>query len=121
MRELMRMARFAPYRKGMGPRFALSLYYLGGERIGYRFSECGHPETGAGRSRRVIFEGSAYRPSPLRSIDGDYSMQGLLSFLTLRPGDTDREYFDRYTPAQMAFAMQHAEALSCEVSHRYGG
>lgn len=44
----------------------------------------------------------------------------LLGFLTLRPGDTDREYFDKYTPAQLEYANQHAETLPCECYARFG-
>lgn len=47
-----------------------------------------------------------------RSIDGDHTLRDLLGFLTLRPGDTDEEYFASYTPRQIAFAADEAEALS---------
>jgi len=43
-----------------------------------------------------------------------------MSFLTLRPGDTDDEYFAAYTEAQRAYCGQHAEALHCEVLARFG-
>jgi hypothetical protein len=38
--------------------------------------------------------------------------QTVLSFLTLRPGDTDAEYFDRYTRAQRDWCEGYAEELS---------
>lgn len=60
----------------------------------------------------LIFEGDDYSPSPLHEPAGDYSVAGLLSFLSLKPGDTDPEWFDTYTPAQLAWAEAHAEHLS---------
>lgn len=36
----------------------------------------------------------------------------LLSFLSLRPGDTDSEYFDSYTERQIAWRDERAETLS---------
>ncbi len=43
-----------------------------------------------------------------------------MGFLTLRPGDTDQEYFDGYTDNQLQYADEHAETLSCEVCSRFG-
>ena len=63
----------------------------------------------------LVFEGADYGPSPLHSIDGDLSVAGLLSFLSLRPGDTDREYFADYTAELLSFAQQYGEELSLEV------
>lgn len=40
-------------------------------------------------------------------------MSDLLVFMTLRPGDTDADYFDSYTPEQLHFAETDAENLSC--------
>jgi hypothetical protein len=57
-----------------------------------------------------IFRGADFRCSPLYAIDSDDTLRGLLGFLTLRPGDTDGEYFDGYTPAQRAFA----ESSDCD-------
>lgn len=110
----MRTVRFFPYRKGAGPIFTLKLYYLGTERIGYRLTSREHRRT------VTIFEGSDFRPSPLHSVDGDDAVKDLMCFLTLRPGDTDKEYFDSYTPEQMDYCSQHAESLSCEVYNRFG-
>lgn len=38
-------------------------------------------------------------------------MGALLGFLALRPGDTDAEYFERYTPEQLDFAAEHGDEL----------
>ena len=53
--------------------------------------------------------------SPLCAIDSDESLRDLLGFLTLRPGDTDSDYFEEYTPEQMAFA----ESYDCECLGLY--
>jgi len=51
-----------------------------------------------------LFHGTAFRCSPLHADDSDEALRALLGFLTLRHGDTDREYFAGYTAAQEAFA-----------------
>lgn len=106
--DCMRTCRFTPYRNG--PTFVLRLFYLGTERIGYSLSSKGN----------IIFEGSDFRPSPLHSCDGDEAVKGLMAFLTLRKGDTDADYFDRYTAEQLEFSEQHAESLQCCVLSRFG-
>ena len=63
-------------------------------------------------SGEVIFNGSDFYASPLHSATGKESAGSLLSFLTLRPGDTDSEYFDKYTPRQWEFVENEAEELS---------
>jgi hypothetical protein len=60
----------------------------------------------------VIFSGADYGPAPSLDLDGDDCLRGLLSFLTLRPGDTDSEYFEKYTGDQLWFASNAAEDLS---------
>lgn len=40
----------------------------------------------------------------------------LLSFLTLQSGDTDSEYFDSYTPDQLAWSeSSECESAACDV------
>ena len=112
--DLMRTARFYPYRKGLGPTFTLKLYYLGTERIGYTLAMREHRKTS------ILFEGSDFRPSPLHSVDGNEAVNSLMMFLTLRPGDTDAEYFENYTNEQREYCEQYAEALSLEVMNRFG-
>jgi hypothetical protein len=53
--------------------------------------------------RKLIFEGTDFSGSPLHCDDSLESVASLLGFLTLRPGDTYREYFDKYTPEQLAW------------------
>ena len=68
----------------------------------------------------VLFEGSDFAGSPLHSDDSDATVATLMGFLTLKPGDTDADYFKDYTPEQLDFCRQHAESLACEVTHRFG-
>lgn len=108
---------FRPYRKGRGPSFKLETWDAGSydsrgcPYIGYRLSA---------RPGGVLFEGEDFSPGMGTASDSEECMAGLMSFLTLCPGDTDKEYFDNYTAAQLAFCDNHAEALSCEVVARLG-
>jgi hypothetical protein len=98
----------------MGPTFTLHLFDTGktdeyGKSIlAYRLTQSD-----------TIFEGADYHCSPMNAIDSDESVAGLMGFLTLRPGDTDEDYFADYTPKQLAF-LGHAEALGAEVYARFG-
>lgn len=77
--------------------------------IAYRFGVVGEDDP--------IFEGADFAGSPLTADDSDSCLATLLTFLTLRPGDTDRDYFDAYTPRQVAWTEDSAcESLACEVS-----
>ena len=59
----------------------------------------------------TIFEGQDFAGSPLYADDSDDTLRALFGFLTLRLGDTDRDYFDNYTPEQIQFRDTHAESL----------
>lgn len=114
--DIIRRLRLTPYRAGMGPRFALTVWATrlrdarGQTILGYRLSENGRP----------LFQGEDFAGSPRHADDSNATMAALLNFLTLRPGDTDADYFGGYTDAQRAFCTFHAEALSCYVSERFG-
>ncbi len=60
----------------------------------------------------LLFEGADFSCSPMHADDSDESVRALLGFLTLRPGDTDDEYFENYTDEQRAFCDSDAEELS---------
>ena len=82
---------------------------------------CGSTATRWGEAKNtVLFEGEDFGCSPMHAIDSDETLAGIMGFLTLRPGDTDPEYFEGYTEAQLDYCSQHAEALACEVSRRFG-
>jgi hypothetical protein len=71
----------------------------------------------------LIFEGRDFS-IPKREVSGRYSNRkqrrrmrwsealiSLLGFLCLRPGDTDSQYFEEYTPRQMEFADEESDDL----------
>ena len=74
----------------------------GKARLGYRLTAV---------DGTVVFEGTDFCCSPTVAIDSDAALRAILGFLTLRPGDTDSEYFDNYSAEQMAFADGAAEEL----------
>jgi hypothetical protein len=132
--NIIRRCVFRPYKKGMGPTFRLVTWLAGtnqqpqrsyqGPRdmLGYRLTmHDNYAGPGCHPSyRTVLFEGEDFGNSPMHGIDSDEAVAGIMAFLTLRPGDTDPEYFADYTPAQLEYCSQHAEALSCEVESRFG-
>jgi hypothetical protein len=59
----------------------------------------------------VIFEGTDYGIPSHQVIDDDEAVRGLCGFLSLRPGDTDAEYFADYTERQTTWAEARAETL----------
>lgn len=121
MKEQIRRVRFTPYRGPASrelPAFTLTMYQTdrfdgrNGYYIAYKLTATGH--------RKPIFEGEDFSCSPMVAIDSDDSVRSLMGFLTLRPGDTDEEYFDKYTPEQLDYAETHAERLDAEVHARFG-
>ena len=117
--EHVRTCIFKPYFDPAMPRFRLIVWdtgltdRYGKHRLAYEFS------MHQGR-KTVLFKGHNLYASPLHAIDSDATMRSIMSFLTLRPGDTDKEFFADYTPEQLAFCARHAEQLSFEVWARFG-
>jgi hypothetical protein len=98
--DLLRSVKFEGYRLDLWD--AHDNCSTGQSLLGYRLT---HPDG------RVLFEAEDYGCSPMIPIDSDDSVRSLLGFLTLRPGDTDSDYFDSYTPEQLAWAESEAETL----------
>ena len=119
-RDTLRRVILRPYRPGL-PHFSLHMWattrrdHRGQTVIGYELRQ--HTP---GAKPVTIFTGEDFCGSPMNADDSDATVASLLGFLTLRPGDTDPEYFERYTPAQLDFCAQHAEALSLEALTRFG-
>jgi hypothetical protein len=90
----------------------------GQTRIAYTL-KCKAPESGR-KPYTVLFEGDDYSGSPMHADDSDATVAGLLGFLSLKPGDTDPDYFDGYTTAQRLWAESHAEYLGYARMHRFG-
>lgn len=63
-----------------------------------------------------IFVTNQFRPGAMSSIDADDSIGAVLSFFSLQDGDTDAEYFDDYTPRQLAWRDLRAEELGYVAS-----
>jgi hypothetical protein len=118
--EILRTIILAPYAKGQGPRFTLQTRDTG--RFNGTHSTLAYTLSMKlpGKPRTVIFEGADYGVPSHECIDSDAAVRGLLAFLTLRPGDTDSEYFEGYTDAQRAFCAEHAEALAMASYDRFG-
>jgi len=73
-------------------------------QLAYRFYDCG----------KLIFEGTDFGCPKHQAVDSDWAVTELLCWMSLRPGDTDSEYFDRYTEAQMEWCRaDRCEWLSC--------
>jgi hypothetical protein len=58
---------------------------------------------------RLILAGANFHRSPLHAVDTDVTVASPLAFLSLKPGDTDPEYFEEYTAEQLAFARAEGE------------
>lgn len=52
-------------------------------------------------------------------IDGIEARELVMSLFAMRPGDTDRDYFDGYTPEQLEWAIAHGEELWLVREDRY--
>jgi hypothetical protein len=59
----------------------------------------------------LLFLGTDFYCAPGDAVDSDEMIRSLMGFLTLRPGDTDDDYFADHTPKQRAFT----ESSACEV------
>lgn len=112
---------FRPYRPGAGPVFTLNTFYApnprrnswGTDGVSYTLDM-----RAGGRTVR-LFAGADFFPGAFVCPDSDDAIRSLMSFLTLRQGDTDEEYFANYTQDQIDFCSNHAEALDCEVMRRF--
>jgi hypothetical protein len=119
--QVVRRCRFTPYLKGLGPTFSLEMwdtYRMDtrlGAIIGYRLTM-----KQPGKRAIELFKAEDYSTNPSTAIDSDSAVGGLMCFLTLRPGDTDSDYFKDYTPTQLDYCNKYAETLGYEVMRRFG-
>lgn len=69
-----------------------------------------------GPSQDPLFSGEDFAASPMHAIDSDNVLFAVLSFLCLRPGDTDSEYFENYNSDQLLWAESYlCESTQCDV------
>jgi hypothetical protein len=66
----------------------------------------------------ILARGDTYCSTP-RSIDGIEARELVMSCVAMKPGDTDSEYFESYTPRQLAWVTEHGEDLDCIKQDRY--
>lgn len=59
----------------------------------------------------TIFEETLHA-SPMHSTDGAETLAAIICFCSLRPGDTDPEYFADYSERQLAWCREWGETLS---------
>lgn len=64
------------------------------------------------RDHTEIFRGADIGVPAGRAVDSDYVVAAVTDFLSLRPGDTDPEFFDDYNEAQSDFAAACGEELA---------
>lgn len=60
----------------------------------------------------IVFNGEDFAGSPMHADDSDECVACLLRFLSLRPGDTDQDYFAGYSSEQLDWAIAHGEELA---------
>ena len=83
-----------------------------------RLEHRGYPELGYyffNRDYELIFHGEEFSVLPGGEYYPERAVNDLLGFLTIKPGDTDDEYFEDYNAKQMHFALNEAEDLSIHV------
>lgn len=76
--------------------------------LAYTFHDAGFVDTSA----VPVFAGEDFYVGLTTAIDSDEAIASLLTFLSLQPSDTDADYFDDYTPRQLAWCAERAEELS---------
>lgn len=68
---------------------------------------------------KVIFPKGQLHCALHGTSDGIKARELVMSLVAMKPGDTDRDYFDGYTPAQLEWAEKFGELLSMEREFRY--
>ena len=109
-RDYLVQIKLSPYLPGRGPTYGLETWDTGrvddrGQTIiGYSFGPLDP-------SPHTLFEGEDFAGSPMHADDSAETVAALLGFLTLRPGDTDSDYFADYSAEQLEFCDTDAETL----------
>lgn len=112
----LRTVRLRPCGHGTKPCFTLTTWDtgrtmpLGHSVIGYRLSCAGV----------TVFSGEDFGCAGHVPIDSDKCLASLMSFLTLRPGDTDYDYFAGYSREQLEFAQSFGEEMAIYCAERFG-
>lgn len=121
MKDILRKVILTPHgRGGIEPWFTLITWdtnrkdHLGKWVLGYRLTL--HEWN---RKACVVFDSEDFACSPLHAVDSDATIEAIMSFLCLRKGDTDKEYFDSYSLFQLDFSETYAETLGIYCWERF--
>jgi hypothetical protein len=106
--QLLRRCIFRPYLPDRGPVFSLTLWDTYQLMPGMQKDKLAYCLKMNGKA---LFEGNDFGCSPMHAIDSDDTVRSLMTFLTLKPGDTDDEYFEKYTAEQLDYCTKYAETL----------
>lgn len=98
---------FKPFLAGKGPAFVLTMWDMH-RRDEYGKHVLAYRLTMSGPQGYVLFEGEDYHCAAGAGVASNDAVAGLMGFLTLKPGDTDEDYFKDYTPEQLAYCEQWA-------------
>lgn len=69
------------------------LFYKGSDRLSYKFFY----------DNELVSEGSDFLPSPIFGIDSIETAVSCLSFMTVKQGDTDKDFFKDHTEKHLKF------------------
>lgn len=67
----------------------------------------------------IIFTNMVGSFSPCHACDGDDAKRHVLSHLAMKPGDTDKEFFEDYSPEQLDFVNAYGEEITMLSWDRY--
>lgn len=117
--ERIRFARLSPYRKGMGPTFRVEIW----DTFTRDYRGCSNLI-----ARLYMYEGGKrthvldqrFAMGVFQTDDGDAAMQAAITGVAMKPGDTDSEFFEGYTEAQLDVVKEHGESLALVAYDRYG-
>lgn len=66
-----------------------------------------------------IFEGDDVNVASTTAIDSNEAIRVVMMWLSFSPHDTDKSYFDDYTPEQLDFAVKHGDNLAVYGDDRF--
>lgn len=85
----------------------VEIFWNGGQYCSYKFYI----------DSTIQQSGNDFKPSPLHNVDDLQTIVSLLGFLTVRPGDTDPEYFKNHTPEYLEWLDTHeCDDLNAQIN-----
>ncbi len=69
---------------------------------------------------RTIFDPDHFAIGMPGCVDDDSAKASVLGWMSVKPGDTDAEFFDDFTPEQLEFVEHYGEELSLVRELRFG-